>query len=359
MYTRRVAAVQYIIGSVIDSLLKNPNRRVIYVEQAFFQRWWRVQTKQMQKKVKKLVESGQLEFINGGWCMHDEATTHYVDMIDQTTLGHRYIKKQFDVVPRIGWQIDPFGHSAVQGYLLGAEVGFDAVFFGRADYQDKLQRQKTRTMEFIWRGSKSLGSSAQIFGGLLGHHDSAPEEFRFDTKSTAPVIQDDPLLYDYNVEERVELFVKLAREQAAQFRTNHIMWTMGEDFAYEYAETWFKQMDKLVHYGNKDFSNRALQFRRTLAQRPQHGQSSDPSPTPSHPGGRTCPSSGAQDMGGSTVLISLQHLPSNYYSTDILHRETQGTRASSVMEANSAIVRLALFVAEPASRPSGHLRMIL
>lgn len=54
--------------------------------------------------------------------MHDEAATHYVDMIDQTTLGHRYIKKQFNITPRIGWQIDPFGHSAVQAYLLGAEV---------------------------------------------------------------------------------------------------------------------------------------------------------------------------------------------------------------------------------------------
>ena len=59
---------------------------------------------------------------NGGYCMHDEATTHYVDMIDQTTLGHRYIKEQFGKTPRIGWQIDPFGHSAVQAYLLGAEV---------------------------------------------------------------------------------------------------------------------------------------------------------------------------------------------------------------------------------------------
>lgn len=54
--------------------------------------------------------------------MHDEAATHYIDMIDQTTLGHRYIKDQFNVTPRIGWQIDPFGHSAVQAYLLGAEV---------------------------------------------------------------------------------------------------------------------------------------------------------------------------------------------------------------------------------------------
>lgn len=61
---------------------------------------------------------------NGGMCMHDEASPHYIDMIDQTTLGHRFIKEEFNVTPRIGWQIDPFGHSAVQAYLLGAEVCF-------------------------------------------------------------------------------------------------------------------------------------------------------------------------------------------------------------------------------------------
>lgn len=56
--------------------------------------------------------------------MHDEAVTHYIDMIDQTTLGHWYIKRDFNVTPRTAWQIDPFGHSAVQAYLLGAEVLF-------------------------------------------------------------------------------------------------------------------------------------------------------------------------------------------------------------------------------------------
>lgn len=248
----QVAAVQYILDSVIAALQADPNRKFIYVEQAFFQRWWREQTDSMQKTVKDLVNQGRLEFINGGWCMHDEAATHYIDMIDQTTLGHRYIKEQFDKVPRIGWQIDPFGHSAVQAYLLGAELGFDAVFFARADAQDVNQRRRDRTMEVIWRGSNSLGSSSQIFAGVLANHYEPPDGFSFDIDSECPPVQDDPDLFDYNVEERVNLFVYQAQKQANEFRTNHIMWTMGDDFNYEYASTWFKQMDKLVHYVNKD-----------------------------------------------------------------------------------------------------------
>ena len=37
-------------------------------------------------------------------------------------------------MPTVGWQIDPFGHSATQASL-SALYGFDAQFFGRADYQ--------------------------------------------------------------------------------------------------------------------------------------------------------------------------------------------------------------------------------
>ncbi|KAF9618957.1 hypothetical protein IFM89_002952 [Coptis chinensis] len=129
--------------------------------QAFFQRWWRDQSELVQDTVKKLVSSGQLELINGGMCMHDEAATHYIDMIDQTTLGHRFIKQEFGQTPRIGWQIDPFGHSAVQAYLLGAEVGFDSLFFGRIDYQDRAKRKDEKSLEFVWQGSKTFGSSAQ------------------------------------------------------------------------------------------------------------------------------------------------------------------------------------------------------
>ncbi|GMP34299.1 hypothetical protein CsSME_00007221 [Camellia sinensis var. sinensis] len=120
--TIQEACVQNVLDSLIPALLADKNRKFIFAEQAFFQRWWRDQSEAVQNITKQFVSSGQLELINGGWCMHDEATSHYIDMIDQTTLGHLFIKEEFNVTPRVGWQIDPFGHSAVQAYLLGAEV---------------------------------------------------------------------------------------------------------------------------------------------------------------------------------------------------------------------------------------------
>ncbi|KAI3463535.1 hypothetical protein Pfo_020198 [Paulownia fortunei] len=247
------ACVQNVLDSLIPALLADKNRKFIYVEQAFFQRWWREQSEVMKKTVGMLVSWGQLEFINGGMCMHDEAATHYIDMIDQTTLGHQFIKEEFNVTPRIGWQIDPFGHSAVQAYLLGAEVGFDALFFGRIDYQDRAKRRDEKRLEVIWQGSKSRGSSSQIFAGAFyaGNYEP-PTGFYFEVNGDSPVVQDDINLFDYNVQERVNDFVAAAFSQANVTRSNHIMWTMGTDFKYQYAETWFRNMDKLIHYVNQD-----------------------------------------------------------------------------------------------------------
>tara|TARA_B100000795_G_scaffold172297_1_gene129939 strand:+ start:365 stop:1081 length:717 start_codon:yes stop_codon:yes gene_type:complete len=93
------AGVRYILDSVIRSLAEDPERKFVYAEQAFFQRWWAQQAAEVQALTRRLVRAGQLQFINGGWCMHDEAAPHYVDMIDQTTLGHRLLLEQFNVTP--------------------------------------------------------------------------------------------------------------------------------------------------------------------------------------------------------------------------------------------------------------------
>ena len=42
--TIQQAAVQYILDTVVDELQKDPNRTFIYVEMAFFVRWWNEQS---------------------------------------------------------------------------------------------------------------------------------------------------------------------------------------------------------------------------------------------------------------------------------------------------------------------------
>ncbi|CAL5324259.1 unnamed protein product [Camellia sinensis] len=232
------ACVENVLDSVMVSLLKDPNRKFIFAE--------------MHKILVYINAKMILWRRNGGWCMHDEATSHYIDMIDQTTLGHRAIKNQFNITPRAGWQIDPFGHSAVQAYLLGTELGFDSVHFARIDYQDRAKRKQDKSLEVVWRGSKTFGSSSQIFTNTFPVHYSPPNGFEFEVSDDFMPVQDNPLLYDYNVEQRVNDVINAAITQANVTRTNHIMWTMGDDFQYQYAESWFKQMDKLIHYVNKD-----------------------------------------------------------------------------------------------------------
>ena len=85
------AHVEKIISNVIHELQLNKDRKYMYVEMIYFSKWWTYQTEETKAIVKELIRSGQLELVNGGWCENDEATTHYADIIDQMTLGLRYI----------------------------------------------------------------------------------------------------------------------------------------------------------------------------------------------------------------------------------------------------------------------------
>lgn len=247
------ASVQYIFNSVIDELKKSPERKFVMCEISFFERWWSEQDELSKTIVRRMLESGQLSFVNGGWVMHDEASAHYVSMIDQTTLGHQFLLKELNYRPRVGWQIDPFGHSNTHAWL-SSEVGFEALFFGRIDYQDRAKRMDEKSMEFIWRGSKSQ-ADAEVFTGAFSDGNYAPPKgFCIDTN--CPYCKDDPivsnpLLETYNLDEKVQLFIDgiLAEQKIA--RGNNIMLRMGADFVYQNAQAWYMSIDKLITEINK------------------------------------------------------------------------------------------------------------
>ncbi|KAF6169447.1 hypothetical protein GIB67_021450 [Kingdonia uniflora] len=172
--------VQNILDSVVEALLADKNRKFIYVEMAiiFSSSFNNVYG----FTCMHFSNVGGMTKANGGMCIHDEAAPHYIDMIDQTTLGHRFIKREFGQTPRIGWQIDPFEHSAVQDYLLGSEI----------DYQDRAKQKSEKRLEVAWHGSKTFGSSAQ--DGCVNALYSTPSIYtgsKYATKESWPIKTDD------------------------------------------------------------------------------------------------------------------------------------------------------------------------
>ena len=87
--------VYFVIDTVVLNLAQDPARKFIYVETGFFARWWEQASDAKRAQATQQVKSGQLEFINGGWCMHDEASPLWTAMVDQTTRGHQFILKNF------------------------------------------------------------------------------------------------------------------------------------------------------------------------------------------------------------------------------------------------------------------------
>jgi len=243
------ASVQFILDTVVAELQKDERRMFSYVETAFFYRWWNQQTDGMKEVVQGLVASGQLELLNGGWCMNDEAAAYYTDIIDQMTLGLRFLNDTFGTAahPRVSWQIDPFGHSNEQASLF-AQMGFDGLFFGRLDHADKSRRWKDKEMELLWQPSESLGEAASLFTGVLPNGYNPPDGFCFDDTCGDTPMQDDKSLKGYNVDAKVAKFIAEVAAQMTGYRTKHVILTMGSDFQYQNAITWYSNLDKLIKY---------------------------------------------------------------------------------------------------------------
>ena len=227
--------VRDILSTAVEALLEHEARTFTYVEQKFFTLWWDEQNDSVRDSLRSLIANDQWFFVNGGWCMHDEASTHYIGMMDQTTLGHAFLHEQLGVIPTVGWQLDPFGHSATQASLLTARAGMDALYFGRIDYQDLAVRQVTQECEGLWKATSTSSNDDDsdddtIFWGLTGSYEGnygPPPGFCFDVQC-----RDEKLLglNQTRLMQRLHTFLEYVRVQADRTRGNHIMLTMGTDF---------------------------------------------------------------------------------------------------------------------------------
>ncbi|KAK6759766.1 hypothetical protein RB195_021372 [Necator americanus] len=242
--------VQYIYNTVIDELQKHPERRFSFAETGFLWRWYRDHNDFEKHRLQKLVKTGQIELIGGGWVQNDEAAAHYVDIVDQMTLGLKKLDQLFGECgkPKVAWQIDPFGHSKEQANLF-AMMGFTSLFFARIHYLEKEERLKNKSLEFIWNASEDLKTQI-LTGAFYQDNYGPPEGFCFDSLCGDEPIMDDPDFEDYNLDQKIADFITQVKKQASFLRTSHVMLLMGSDFQYTNANSWYTNLDKLIRYVN-------------------------------------------------------------------------------------------------------------
>ncbi|CAJ0937955.1 unnamed protein product, partial [Mesorhabditis belari] len=170
---------------------------------------------------------GQAEAIGGGWVQNDEATAHYVDIIDQMTLGYEHLKSLFGEcgAPQAAWQIDPFGHSR-EFANLAAQMGMTSLWFARIHYLDRTQRRIQKNLEFNWVGNDEQKKS--IFTGSFYSHYGPPDNFCFDSGCN------DEEINDGNVDRRSRQFADEVKAQLGKQLTAHF--NLNDDAALETAK---------------------------------------------------------------------------------------------------------------------------
>ena len=257
--------VSKIIANVVKGLSANPKRRFSYVEQAYFQIWFETQTPDVQAQVKKLVAAKQLTFLNGGWSMHDEANPSYIDMLDNTAIGQRYIALNFgqEALPVVTWQIDPFGHSAFQGVLSSSLSGYFGVMWARESADFKQQCCAARNLERIWSPSSSLGTSAVTMQAIFvdAGYGTPDEANRCDYGAN-----NGNCGAAWGAHDVKNVIDDIDRYRAPNVRGTDIFLNFGDDFTAENAVTdgnsgdLFAYIDSLIEALNSDDSGRFTAF---------------------------------------------------------------------------------------------------
>uniref|UniRef100_K7FPL6 Alpha-mannosidase n=1 Tax=Pelodiscus sinensis TaxID=13735 RepID=K7FPL6_PELSI len=253
--------------TVVEELIKGKQRKFIAVEQEFFRLWWdTVATDVHKQQVHQLLQEGRLEFIIGGQVMHDEAVTQIDDQILQLTEGHGFLYETFGIRPQFSWHVDPFGASATTPTLF-ALAGFNAHLISRIDYDEKDTMQKTKKLQFVWRGSPSLSENDEIFTHVMDQYSyCTPPQISFSNRSGfywngIAVFPDPPKdgvypdmsvpVTDANIHLYAETMVANIKKRAAWFQTADVLWPWGCDKQFFNASVQYSNMDPLLNYINK------------------------------------------------------------------------------------------------------------
>jgi lysosomal alpha-mannosidase len=245
--------VRSILDNFIISLSNNKDRTFMYVEMAFFTKWYKDQNKTVKLKVKELLKEGRFEFINGGYVMHDEAATYYQHIIDQMRLGLMFLKEEFDYKPKVAWFIDPFGHSAASAYIL-SKMGFDKIVFVRIDQKEKNIRIAQKNLEFYWFPFDQVDNTAKVFTHITYNNYCPPDSLDpLDNDVLIPMTDDDIQKTAMKLSDEIKQLI-------TGYRHSDLMMLYGCDFTYNKADNNYLNVEKIMNYINANYDDIAIKY---------------------------------------------------------------------------------------------------
>ena len=218
--------VKSILDTVLEALQDDPQKRFVWEEVSFLSRWWQQASEQQKDAVRKLHAGGQLEFIGGGWVMHDEADTSMRGILNQMTEGLTFLDRVLGVRPTVGWHIDPFGHSAFTPEFYSL-LTYRAFVLNRIPDPLKQEMKRTKGLEFHWH---SPHSNRSVFAHVLDSHYATP------------------LILGLTTEEKAKSFADTCRKRLQWYKTEHLLIPFGNDFHFQNAPSDFKEMDEILQY---------------------------------------------------------------------------------------------------------------
>ena len=101
----------------------------------------------------------------------------------------------------------------------------------------------------VWEAGQDVGDASDLFTGVLFNEYGPPPGFCWDLPCDDEPLMDKDL-FETNIKERADSLVSFITEQSAHYRTNHIIVTMGEDFQFQAAHSWFMNLDRMIQHIN-------------------------------------------------------------------------------------------------------------
>ncbi len=166
-------------------------------------------------------------------------------------VGHEFLKNELGLKPpKVAWLVDSFGHSAATPDLM-QKMGFESLVFSRVSENEKIYRKSQKTMEFMWKPTFESPTGQENSTGLFTH--ITHELYQGPCGIDLWVYQSDYVFMKNHYAGRlndhrrnVDTIVNCMKNYTSHYRTNQLMFTIGADFAFQYANLSYNYVEEIV-----------------------------------------------------------------------------------------------------------------